>query len=261
MYADLTDLIEEEGIDLVANWGSDAFKYEDRIYTLPCGGLSYYVAINMDAWNAAGLGELPTEWTWDEYLAACEAMTRVQRRWHREGIRRFRLPQRELLHLCPWFHCGQERILQGRTARRPSIRRRSSTRWSARCRPSWWTRSGSRRRPIAAITCSPSRFSSWSVLPIPALRRTWFGFLPDTENYGVDFIVGFAPFPVEEKGQVNYMSGVSPFSHAGICMDPSDEDFDAAWGVPEMVFYLRREVPGRCRSSAKLDGYGGRLCA
>ena len=54
-------------------------------------------------------------------------------------------------------------------------------------------------------------------------------FLPDTENYGVDFIVGFAPFPVEEKGQVNYMSGVSPFSHAGICMDPSDEDFDAAW--------------------------------
>ena len=54
-------------------------------------------------------------------------------------------------------------------------------------------------------------------------------FLPDTANYGVDFITGFAPWPVIEKGQTNYMSGVSPFSHAGICMDPDDEDFPAAW--------------------------------
>lgn len=75
MYVDLTDLVEEEGIDLVANWGSDAFKYDGRVYTFPCGGLSYYIAINMNAWNAAGLGELPSEWTWDEYLEASRAMT------------------------------------------------------------------------------------------------------------------------------------------------------------------------------------------
>ena len=47
LYVDLTDLVEEEGIDLIANWGTDAFKYDDCIYTFPCGGLSYYVAINM----------------------------------------------------------------------------------------------------------------------------------------------------------------------------------------------------------------------
>ena len=34
LYEDLTDLVAEEGIDLVANWGSDAFKYDDTVYTL-----------------------------------------------------------------------------------------------------------------------------------------------------------------------------------------------------------------------------------
>lgn len=32
----------------------------------------------MTDWNEAGLGELPTEWTWDEYLDACAKMTKVE---------------------------------------------------------------------------------------------------------------------------------------------------------------------------------------
>ena len=34
---------------------------------------------------------------------------------------------------------------------------------------------------------------------------------------------------MEEEGQTNYMSGITPFSHSGLCIDESDEDFDAAW--------------------------------
>lgn len=78
LFEDITDRVEKEGIDLVANWGTDAYKYEDHIYTLPCGGLKYFVSINMTDWNEAGLGELPTEWTWDEYLDACAKMTKVE---------------------------------------------------------------------------------------------------------------------------------------------------------------------------------------
>ena len=75
MYMDLSDKIASDNIDLVENWGTDDYTYDGKIYTLPAGGRSFYVAINMDRWEQAGLGEIPTEWTWDEYLEACEKMT------------------------------------------------------------------------------------------------------------------------------------------------------------------------------------------
>ncbi|MBQ8080314.1 MAG: hypothetical protein IJ240_00275 [Clostridia bacterium] len=52
-------------------------------------------------------------------------------------------------------------------------------------------------------------------------------FLADQANYPTDYITAFAPYPVNEKGQTNYMSGVSPFSHSGICR--GCQDMDAAW--------------------------------
>lgn len=61
LYMELTDYIEKYNINLVDNWGTDVYKYDDTYYTFPCGGLSYYVSINMTDWNEAGLGELPTE--------------------------------------------------------------------------------------------------------------------------------------------------------------------------------------------------------
>ena len=71
LFYDLTDLVEEYGIDLVEHWGTDAFQKDGTIYTFPSGGLCYYITVNLDAWEAAGLGELPLDgWTWDEYLAA-----------------------------------------------------------------------------------------------------------------------------------------------------------------------------------------------
>lgn len=75
LLMDLTDRLAADNLDLVTEWGTDAYTYDGGVYAFPSGGLSVYVAINMDKWEAAGLGELPTEWTWDEYLAACEALT------------------------------------------------------------------------------------------------------------------------------------------------------------------------------------------
>lgn len=75
MLMDLTDRLAADNLDLVTEWGTDAYTYNDKVYAFPSGGLSVYVAINMDKWEAAGLGELPTAWTWDEYLAVCEKLT------------------------------------------------------------------------------------------------------------------------------------------------------------------------------------------
>lgn len=75
LLMDMTDRMKADNLDLVKEWGTDAYTYNDKIYVFPSGGLSVYVAINMDKWEAAGMGEYPTEWTWDEYLAACEKLT------------------------------------------------------------------------------------------------------------------------------------------------------------------------------------------
>ena len=81
LYLDLTDRVAEENISLVDNWGTEAYNVGGKTYVFPCGGLTHYVAINMTAWEAAGLGSLPTAWTWD----------RAQRRRLHKGVRRIQL--------------------------------------------------------------------------------------------------------------------------------------------------------------------------
>lgn len=76
MLMDITDRLKEDNLDLVKEWGTDTYKATDgKVYVFPSGGLSVYIAINKDKWDAAGLGDIPTEWTWDEYLDACRKLT------------------------------------------------------------------------------------------------------------------------------------------------------------------------------------------
>ena len=230
LYEDLTDLVEEEGIDLVANWGSDAFKYDDCIYTFPCGGLSYYVAINMTAWEKAGLGELPTEWTWDEYLAASKAMTE----YNEDGT--VKVYGGSDYHSQNYF-TYQYGAQVGKNAYydadgtssfdNPAIIKALEREVQAELVDKIWFPKATYRGDNlqAQQTFLVERVVNSAINP------NMVRFLPDTENYGVDFITGFAPWPVDEHGQVNYMSGVSPFSHAGIAFEDgrSEEEFAACW--------------------------------
>ena len=63
LLMDITDRLAADNLDLVKEWGSDAYKYNGRVYAFHSGGLSIYVAVNTEKWNAAGLGEIPTAWT------------------------------------------------------------------------------------------------------------------------------------------------------------------------------------------------------
>ena len=58
-------------------------------------------------------------------------------------------------------------------------------------------------------------------------------FIRDTENFPTDFITGFAPYPVEEKGQENYMAGANIFSHVGIATGCQNEE--AAWAFTKCM--------------------------
>lgn len=231
LYLDITDKCEEEGIDLVANWGTDAFMYDDCIYTFPCGGLSYYIAINMTAWNEAGLGELPTEWTWDEYLDACRAMTK----YNDDGS--VAVYGGSDYHSVNYFtYCYGQQV--GKNAYytadgkasfdSPEIIKALQREYDAEVvEKIWFPKATYRADNIQAQqTFCAGQTASTVICNVTR-------FLADTENYPVDWITGFAPWPVEEKGQTNYMSGVAPFSHAGICTGCQDEE--AAWAF--LKFY------------------------
>ena len=230
---DLTDLCEEEGIDLVANWGTDAYKYEDSIYSFPCGGMSVYVAINMDAWKEAGLdkkyeatGGLPTEWTWEEYIEASKLMTKT----NADGTTRFGGSDYHSINYFMYAHCqvaGGDMYYEAdgtSSYDNPIIKAALERKIKAELEDKiWYPDAKYRGESIQAQTPYCEGITASTI--IPNVVR----FLHDTSKFNVNWITGFAPFPVVEKGQTNYMSGTPNFSHAGISSYLPEEKFDIAW--------------------------------
>ena len=228
MFYDLTDLCEEYGIDLVENWSTDDYTYDGSIYTFPCGGLSYYICINMDAWNEAGLGALPTEWTWDEYLAACEAMTEynadgsvaVYGGSDYHSVNYWTYTSAQLDGLDPYYEADGTCSFDT-----DHFKKALQREYDAEVVNKIWFPKATYR----GDNLQTQQIFLQDQLANSAINPNMVRYMSDRENYGTDWKVGFAPWPVEEAGQTNYMSGVAPFSHAGICTDDSDEDFEACW--------------------------------
>lgn len=226
LYIDITDKVAAEGIDLIEQWGTDVYKYEDRIYSLPCGGVVYYVSVNMDLWNKAGLGELPTSWTWDEYLEACKAMTEVAADgsvnvyggtdYHAHdlvtypyaqvyGGDMYYTPEGKASFDDPVIIQALEREVQAELVDKV---------WYPKYQYS------SDNTQTQMIFCTG--------LAATAISSNMVRFLADTNTYpDVKWKTGFVPYPICEEGQYNYLEGVYPFSHAGICTNCQDES--AAW--------------------------------
>ena len=228
LYIDITDKVEEEGIDLVEQWGIDAYKYEGRIYTFPCGGISNYIAINMTAWNEAGLGELPTEWTWDEYLDACKKMTKVAADGTVEvyGGSDYQSTNYFLYTNCQltggdmYYNAdGTSTYDNERTIK--SLERELQAELVDKI---WYPKYSYRADNLQ------SQMTFCQGITASTIITNVTRFLNDTDTYpDVDWITGFAPYPVEDLSETNYMAGVSYFSHAGITANCQDEDAAWAW--------------------------------
>ena len=219
LFLDITDRVEAEGIDLQANWNSDKYKYKDRIYTLPSGGQSFHVAINMNAWNEAGLGELPKEWTWDEYYAAMRAMTKGP---DQPGGSSYHT---QIYCLYPYLQItGGDLYYKADGSAAfddPIFTKALENEVNAEAEgiiyPLQKFRSENLQAHIIFLNGTVPSY----------IGMTTLRYIRDTANYPLDWITGFAPYPVMEKGQTNYMSGVVPFSHAGVCTGTQNEE--AAW--------------------------------
>jgi len=227
LYMPLDSYIEKYGIDLVANWGTDVYKYEDTYYTFPCGGLSYYVSINMTDWNEAGLGELPTEWTWDEYLAASEAMTKRDENGNTVLYGGSNYHSQNYYNYV-WYQVYGHDMYYGEDGYTnftdPLILNSLKRNIKADNEDKIWF-------PLATYRGDNLQtqdvFTSHTAAS--AISPNMVRFLRDQENYNTPWITGFAPWPVEEKGQTNYMAGVSNFSHAGIASNANPDNLEAAW--------------------------------
>lgn len=224
LYIDISDRVAAENISLMDNWGTEAYNVNGKTYVLPCGGLTHYVAINLDAWNEAGLGELPTEWTWDEYIEASRAMTKfaadgttevyggsnyqvigdlLDMVYQVKGCNRFYTEDGKCVFAEPYIKNNIQKYID---AEKEGIWFSLNT-YRADDYKSWFAYTDG--KVASTVSCNLARF------------------IRDTETYPLDHITAFAPYPTVEKGQTNYESGVNYFSFAGIARNCQDEE--AAW--------------------------------
>lgn len=225
------------------------YIYDGEDYTFPCGGLGNYVAINMTDWNNAGLGELPTEWTWDEYLEASRKM-----------------PQKDADGNVPvyggsdyssinyytyrWYQVhghDQYYTLDGTASNftDPLIVNALQREVDAETKEKIWYPLTTYRADGSSAAKVFLAHQTSSVVVCNLLR-----FLRDTETYPVDWVNAFAPYPVEEKGQTNYMAGIPIYSHAGICTGAQDEEAAKLVGLESF-----RRVVTNYEAPAYIDTY------
>lgn len=77
VFADLGQLAQDAGLNLEERFGgaTEAYKWQGKLYAMPDRSGAMVLYYNRDMFDAAGV-EYPTkEWTWDDFLAAAQALT------------------------------------------------------------------------------------------------------------------------------------------------------------------------------------------
>ncbi len=224
---DITDRLAADNIDLIENWGTDQYKYNDRIYTVPAGGRTFYIAINKTKWDAAGLGAIPTKWTWDEYLAACKALTEVDASGNvtvyggssYQAIGTIMNTMYQVYGKNAMYHDDgtssfDDPVIHKALAREVQAENVDKI---------WFPLTTYRSDNLQAQTTYLGGQTATT------LNTNLVRFLRDKETYPVDWITTFAPYPTEEPGQDNYMESVAPFSHIGIATACNKDNLEASY--------------------------------
>ncbi len=84
MFAELTDLIEADGQSFDDIYSVDT-RVNDKIYALPGGVIFWYVMLNKNQLDEAGLPVPPLDWTWDDYADYARKLTKGEGSTKRYG--------------------------------------------------------------------------------------------------------------------------------------------------------------------------------
>lgn len=210
LLMDITDRLAADNLDLVTEWGSDAYKYNNRVYAFPSGGLSVYVAINMDKWEAANMGEIPTAWTWDEYIAACEKLTErdasgkvvVHGGSDFSSLEYLTFPLRQAKAMNSLYN--EEGMSDFDN---PIFEQTLQRECDAAASGIWYSKA------VYMSDGSRSRNTFLTGVTATTLESILTRYITSVEH---DFKIAYAPYPTVEKDQTNYMAGSIPYSFVGI---------------------------------------------
>ncbi len=224
-FIDLRPYLERDGIDMATEWGAE-IEFEGGLYGLPFDGLNYFIAINMDAWNEAGLGELPTSWTWDEYLEASRKMTKegVYGGSDYHNADSFEYAARQ--HLGADMYFGDDGYTNFTTE--PVWRTIIERKIKAENEERIWK---SMVEYVGDSSKSQDLFFQGKIASFVTCN-VW-RFIVDQENYPHDFKVGFAPYPNEAEGDTPYLAGPVKFAFA--CISKQCQDVEAAWTFAKYI--------------------------
>lgn len=230
LLLDIKDRLAADGLDLVKEWGTDAYTYEGRCYYFPCAATTIFVAINMTAWQEAGLGELPSSWTWDEYLEACRRMTKRDENGNVVvyGGTDFNQRQywinymRQTKGVDAYYTAdGQADFTSGLAA---TILQREL---DAEAEGIWYPK-------INLITNSTkSRDLLLTGAAASCIESIITRFITNLEKYPHDFILGYAPIPVNNEGEYNYT--LAPLPTEGYSVTANAQDPDAAYAFAKFA--------------------------
>lgn len=230
MLMDITEYLERDNLDLVKEWGTDAYLYQDHVYAFPSGGVSTFVALNMEKWNAAELGEIPESWTWDEYLEACRKMTEVDGSGNTVVYGGADFNQRDYWTYPMRQTKGIDAFYngEGRADFDSELAATVANRFlAAEDEGIWYPK-------INFITDgTKSRDLVWNGTLASCVESIITRFVMDKENYPHDFILGYAPYPVNKEGETNYTQGA--MINSFFCVTQNAQDPDAAYAFAKFA--------------------------
>ena len=226
MALDLTELCERDGFVLTDYLGelANSYNINGKPYSLPCTLDQYGMVLNKDMFDAAGI-EIPTEWTYDEFLDVCKQLT------HGEGADKvygvYWNSQQDMMQYAQYLISqtlgGDNMYTADGTATNftdpvweETISLISTT-----------MNEGYAPTHADSVTEKLSQESMFLGGKTAMTIGPWMvRNIKDTATYPHDFVTAFAPYPVIEEGQRNYtQGGYGDF----LCINPRSEHIDAAW--------------------------------
>ncbi len=232
---DLSELCARDGFDVAASTSSmaEAYFVNGKPYCLPTKLDQYGMVLNKNMFDDAGI-EIPTSWTYDEFLEVCKKLT------HGEG--------EDKVYGMFW-NTGQDRsgyvkylacqTLGGDNyyTEDGKATRFDDPVWQATVELAVTTmKEGYAPTHADTVTEKLNMANLFAGEKIAMCMGPWLiNTMKDTTTYPHDFVTAFAPYPVVDENSRNYTQGGYGDM---ICINPRSEHIDAAWEFAK--FYMTK---------------------